>query len=74
MITVNIYENMTVMVQGKLKLFQADYRAIAEAMKHEKALLYESLSSEQSPQNSSSDLRPTPAETAKTEKIEYVEY
>ncbi len=62
------------MVQGNLKLFQADYRAIAEAMKHEKALLSESLSSEQSPQNSSSDLKPTPAETAKTEKIEYVEY
>lgn len=69
MITVNIYKNGTVMVQGNLKLFQADYRAIAEAMKHEKALLSESLSSEQNPQNSSSDLRPTPAETAKTENI-----
>ncbi len=69
MITVNIYKNGTVMVQGNLKLFQADYRAIAEATKHEKALLSESLSSEQNPQNSSSDLRPTPAETAKTENI-----
>ncbi len=69
MITVNIYRNGTVMVQGNLKLFQADYRAIAEATKHEKALLSESLSSEQNPQNSSSDLRPTPAETAKTENI-----
>ncbi|KAF4110446.1 hypothetical protein G5714_009698 [Onychostoma macrolepis] len=39
------------MVQGNLKLFQADYRAIAEAMKHEKALLSESLSSEQNPQD-----------------------
>ncbi len=57
------------MVQGNLKLFQADYRAIAEATKHEKALLSESLSSEQNPQNSSSDLKPTPAETAKTENI-----
>ncbi len=62
MITVNIYKNGTVMVQGNLKLFQADYRAIAEAMKHKKALLSESLSSEQNPQNSISDLRPTPAE------------
>ncbi len=68
-ITVNIYKNGTVMVQGNLKLFQADYRAIAEAMKHEKALLSESLSSEQNPQNSSSDLKSTPAETAKTENI-----
>ncbi len=68
-ITVNIYKNGTVMVQGNLKLFQADYRAIAEATKHEKALLSESLSSEQNPQNSSSDLKPTPAETAKTENI-----
>jgi len=57
------------MVHRNLKLFQADYRAIAEATKHEKALLSESLSSEQNPQNSSSDLRPTPAETAKTENI-----
>ncbi len=68
-ITVNIYKNGTIMVQGNLKLFQADYRAIAEATKHEKALLSESLSSEQNPQNSSSDLKPTPAETAKTENI-----
>ncbi|KAL1249381.1 hypothetical protein QQF64_020386 [Cirrhinus molitorella] len=69
MITVNIYKNGTVMVQGNLKIFQADYRAIAEAMKHEKALLSESLSSEQNPQNSSSDLRSTHTETAKTENI-----
>ncbi len=68
-ITVNIYKNGTVMVQGNLKLFQADYRAIAEAMKHEKALLSQILSSEQNPQNSSSDLKSTPAETAKTENI-----
>ncbi|ROL48998.1 hypothetical protein DPX16_16613 [Anabarilius grahami] len=68
-ITVNIYKNGTVMVQGNLKLFQADYRAIGEAMKHEKALLSESLSSEQNPQNSTSDLRPNPAETAKSENI-----
>ncbi|KAL1272978.1 hypothetical protein QQF64_028840 [Cirrhinus molitorella] len=69
MITVNIYKNGTVMVQGNLKFFQADYRAIAEAMKHKKALLSESLSSEQNPQNSSSDLRSTHTETAKTENI-----
>ncbi len=68
-ITVNIYKNETVMVQGNLKLFHADNRAIAEAMKHEKALLSDSLSSEQNPQNSSSDLKSTPAETAKTENI-----
>ncbi len=67
-ITVNIYKNGTVMVQGNLKLFQADYRAIAKAMKY-KALLSESLSSEQNPQNSSSDLKPTPAETDKTVNI-----
>ncbi|KAK9976494.1 hypothetical protein ABG768_021699 [Culter alburnus] len=53
------------MVQGNLKLFQANY----EAMKYVKALLSESLSSEQNAQNSTSDLRPNPAETAKSENI-----
>ncbi len=58
-ITVNIYKNGTVMVQGNLKTFQADYITI---MKQEKTLLPEYLSSEQNTQSSSPDLKPTPAE------------
>ncbi len=58
-ITVNIYKNGTVMVQGNLKTFQADYITI---MKQEKTLLPEYLSSEQNTQGSSPDLKPTPAE------------
>ncbi|XDV33405.1 hypothetical protein PO909_003829 [Leuciscus waleckii] len=61
--TVNIYKNGTVMVQGDLKIFQADYRTISEIVKHEKAVLSENSSSEQNPPISTSDLRPTPAET-----------
>lgn len=60
--TVNIYKNGTVMIQGDLKTFQADYRTIGEIVKHEKAVLSESSSSEQNPPISTSDLRPTPAE------------
>ncbi len=60
MITVNIYKNGTVMVQGHLKTFQTDYSAI---MKLEKALLSERLSSEQNTQSSNTDLKPIPAES-----------
>lgn len=59
-ITVNLYKNGTVMVQGNLKTFQTDYSAI---MKREKALLSEYLSSEQNTQSSRPDLKPTPAES-----------
>ncbi len=59
-ITVNIYKNGTVMVQGNLKTFQADYITI---MKQEKTLLPEYLSSEENTQSSSPDLKPTPAES-----------
>jgi len=62
-ITVNIYKNGTVMIQGDLKTFQADYRTISEIVKHEKAVPSESLPSDQNPPNSTSDLRSTPAET-----------
>ncbi len=58
-ITVNIYKNGTVMVQGNLKTFQADYITI---MKQEKALLPEYISSEENTQSSNPDLKPTPVE------------
>ncbi len=57
-ITVNIYKNGTVMVQGNLKTFQADYITIM----NRENLLPEYLSSEQNTQGSSPDLKPTPAE------------
>ncbi|XP_067310538.1 mediator of RNA polymerase II transcription subunit 15-like [Pseudorasbora parva] len=60
--TVNIYKNGTVMVQGNLTLFQADFRAIGDTVRHEKALLSERLSSDQNPQTSTSDPRPTSAD------------
>lgn len=66
-ITVNIYKNGTVMVQGNLKLFQDDYSTICEIMRQEKSTLPQSLPFEETTQNSTTNVQHITTESAESE-------